>query len=163
MRRLLSAAALLALAGAACNASPRADGGGRFVAQRVAKKTTTLVSGPALATYCEPESTLVVIAVGRAWSGGFAIRARLPLTAPRDFRVQAALAEVGSATAAFRPLKPGSALLGVGGTVHLEPADAVTGTFDVAVPDSGRLTASVRGTLTRIPLSFIRTGACSRG
>ncbi len=122
-----------------------------------------LVSAPAVATYCEPESTLVIVAVGRSWSGGFAIRTRLPLAPPRDFRVQQALAEIGSATAAVRPLGPGSALLGVGGTVHLEAGDAITGRFEVAVPDSGGLDASVRGTMTRIPISFLRTGACSRG
>ncbi len=166
MRRLLLAAVVPMLAGAACDACRAAGSGvrqdgGRFLAQRVARHKTTLVSGPARASYCSQDSLLVVVAVARSWTGGLALRAVLPLTAPREFQVRPALDGAGTATVAFRPLDAGVALLGVGGTVRLEPSAAVSGSFDVSLPDSGSARVSIRGTLSRIPLSVLPKDSCS--
>lgn len=168
MRRLHSAAgALLVLAGAACDAGhgggagPIPDGG-RLHAERVFKGTTTIVSGPAQASYCPADSLLVVIALGRKWTGGLAVRAVLPLVEARDFNVRPSLEGLGSATAAFRPLDAGVVQLGVDGTIHLEPAKGVSGRFDIAVPDVGGTHVFIRGRLSRIPLVVLPKGSCAR-
>jgi hypothetical protein len=166
MRRLLLAAALPALAGAACDARHGAGAspfpaGGRFLAERVARRTTTLVNGPAWATYCPADSSLVIIAIGRTWSGGLALRAVPPFDAPRNFRVQASLGDTGTATAAFRSPDAGAARVGVRGTVRVTISTAIDGRFDVALQDSGQVHVSIRGRLSRIPLSRLPTATCS--
>lgn len=166
MRRLLLAAALSALAGAACDARHGAGAspfpaGGRFLAERVAGRTTTLVNGPAWATYCPADSSLVIIAIGRTWNGGLALRAIPPLNVPRDFRVQVSLGDTGTATAAFRAPDAGAARVGVGGTVRAAITTAVNGWFDVTLPDSGRDHVSIRGRLSGIPLTRLPTATCS--
>ena len=166
MRRLLLAAALPALAGAACDAghgagtSPFPDGG-RFLAERVARRTTTLVNGPAWATYCPADSLLVIVALGRTWNGGLALRTVPPLDVPRDFHVQTALGDIGTAAAAFRAPAAGAATVGVGGTVRVVVTRVVTGRFDVAMPDSGREHTSIRGTLSQIPFVMLPAATCS--
>jgi len=166
MRRLLLAAALPVLAGAACDAghgagaSPFPDGG-RFLAERVAGRTTTLVNSPAWATYCPADSQLVIVTLGPTWSGGLALRTVPPLSAPRDFQVQLALGDIGTATAAFRAPAAGGARVGVGGTVRVAVTTVVSGRFDVAIPDSGRSHVSIRGTLSRIPFSVLPAATCS--
>jgi len=166
MRRLLLAAALPALAGAACSAghgpgtSPF-PAGGRFTAERVAQRTTTLISGPAWATYCPSDSLLVVVALGRAWNGGLAVRAVPPLNVPRDFRIRMSLGDVGTAEAAFRSPAAGVARVGVGGTVRVAATATVDGAFDVTLPDSAGKGVSIRGTLSRIPIVTLPAAACS--
>lgn len=167
MRRLLSAAALVVLAGAACDARHGAGAGpipygGRLLAQRVAKGTTTIVSGPAQASYCPADSLLVVIALGRTWTGGLAARAVLPLVEARDFKVRASLDGVGSAAASFRPLDAGAVQLGVSGTIHLEPAKGLSGRFDIAVPESSGTPIFIRGRLSRIPVIVLPKGSCAQ-
>jgi hypothetical protein len=165
MRRLLLAAALPVLAGAACDAghgagtSPFPDGG-TFLAERVARRTTTLVNGPALATYCPADSLLVIVALGRSWNGGLALRTVPPLT-PRDYQVQLSLGDVGTATVAFRAPAAGAARVGVGGTVRLLVTTVANGQFDVALPDSGGAHVSIRGTLSGIPFRRLPAKACS--
>lgn len=166
MRRLLVAAALSALAGAACGACRGAGtspfpGGGRFLAERVARRTTTLMDDPAWATYCPADSTLVIVTLGRTWSGGLALRAAQPLDAPRDFQVRALLGEVGTAVAAFRGPEAGAARVGVGGTVRLAVTAVVNGRFDIALPDSWGAHVSIRGTLSGVPISMLPTATCS--
>ena len=167
MRRLLLAAALPVLAGAACGSCSGAGAGtfpkgGRFLAQRVAGRTTTLVSDPARATYCPDDSILVIVALARKWTSGLAVRGVLPLTVAREFQVGSSLGGDGTATAAFRPLEGGAAQLGVGGTIRLEPAATVGGRFDVSLPDSAGARVSIRGRLSRIPLSMLPKGKCAR-
>jgi hypothetical protein len=166
MRRLLLAAALPVLAGAACDAGHRAGAspfpdGGRLLAERVARRTTTLVDGPAFATYCPADSALVIIALGRTWSAGLALRTVPPLDAPRGFHVQLSLGDVGTATAAFRAPSAGAARLGVGGTVRAAVTVAVNGRFDVDLPDSGGSHVTIRGTLSRIPFSMLAAATCA--
>ena len=166
MRRLLLAAALPALAGAACSAgggpgtSPF-PAGGRFTAERVAQRSTALISGPAWATYCPSESLLVVVALGRAWNGGVAVRAVQPLDVARDFQVQMSLGDVGTAEAAFRSPAAGAARVGVGGTVRLAVTTTVDGRFDIALPDSAGQHVSIRGTLSRIPIATLPAAMCT--
>jgi len=166
MRRLFLAAALAALAGGACSAGrgPGASpfpAGGRFTAERVARRTTTLIGGPAWATYCPSDSLLVIVAIGRAWSGGLAVRAVPPLDVPRDFQVQLSLGRVGTATAAFRAPAAGAARVGVGGTVRLAVTTAVDGRFDIALPDSGGQRISIRGAFSRIPRVTLPASTCT--
>jgi hypothetical protein len=166
MRRLLLAAALPVLAGTACDAGRGAGGspfpqGGRFVAERVARRTSTLVDAPAWATYCPSDSMLVVVVLGRAWHGGLAVRMVGPLEVPREFQVQLSAEDVGTATAAFRAAPSGTARVGVGGTVHLAVTSTVNGRFDIALPDSGSEHVAIRGTLSGIPYRVLRAAACS--
>jgi hypothetical protein len=165
-RRLLAAAALLVLAGAACDAGPGAGagsspGGGRLVAERVAKRTTTLWNGPAQASYCPSDSLMLIMAIGSDWTSGFAVRVVLPLIQERTFQVQRVLGGVGTATAAFRPLGTGPAQLGVGGSLRLEPSRTINGRFDVAAPDSGGVHVSIRGRWSRVPLHTTPAGSCT--
>ena len=166
MRRLLLAAALTALAGAACDACRRAGAspfpvGGRFLAERVARRTSTLVNGPAWATYCPADSLLVIVALGRTWNGGIALRAVPPLSTPRDFKVQLVLGDLGTATVAFRAPSAGAARVGAGGTVRVAVGTSVNGRFDVAVPDSGGASIAIRGTLSQIPFLQLPAATCS--
>lgn len=166
MRRLLLAAALPALAGAACSAGRGAGDspfpvGGRFFAEEVARRTTTLINGPAWATYCPSDSALVIIALSRTWSGGLAIRT-FPLADTRhEFQVQFSPGALGTATAAFRAPAAGAARVAVGGTIRVAVTNTVSGQFDLALPDSARERVSIRGTLTRIPFSVLPAATCS--
>jgi hypothetical protein len=166
MRRLLLAAALPMLAGAGCSAGRGAGAspfpiGGRFLAKGVARQTTTLINGPAWATYCPSDSVLVIVALGRGWSGGLAVRT-YPLLGPqRDLKVQLALGDLGTATAAFRAPAAGAAQVGVSGSVQVAVATTVSGRFDIALPDSGKKQVSIRGTLARIPFSVLSAATCS--
>lgn len=165
MRRPLLAAALTVLA-AACGAGRGVGAspfpvGGRFRAEHVARLTTTLIDGPGWATYCASDSVLVIVALGRTWSGGLALRT-FPLGgAPGDFRVQLALGDLGSATAAFRTSDAGPARVGTGGSVRVAVTSSISGRFDIALPDSGRQHESIRGVLTRIPVSMLPAATCS--
>lgn len=167
MRRpFIANAALAALVCVACDAGAGAGPdpvGGRLVVQRVAKRTTKLSDGPGLASYCPADSLLLVIAIGRAWTSGFAVRVALPLREAGTFKVQRLLGDLGTATAAFRPIGEGAAQLGVGGTLRLEPSSGIRGGFEVAVPDSGGVHISFRGRWSRIPLRRLPRGSCRSG
>jgi hypothetical protein len=165
MRRLLLAAALPLLAGPGCGAG-RGPGstpfpvGGRFVAERVARRTTTLINAPAWATYCPSDSVLVITAIGRRWNGGLAIRTFPLVGAERDVRVQLALGDLGTATAAFRAPAGGEAKVGVGGSVRVTVVGTVSGRFDITLPDSSQQHVSIRGALTRVPYSVLSAATC---
>ncbi len=166
MRRPFLAAALPVLAGAACSAGHSAGAspfpvGGRFRAEHVARRTTTLINGPAWATYCPSDSTLVIIALGRTWSGGLAVRTFPLVAGSRDFKVQLSLGDLGTGTAAFRAPGAGAARVGVSGAITVDVAATVSGRFEVALPDSAKQHAAVRGTLTRIPYAVLRGATCS--
>jgi len=166
MRRLLLAAALPMLAGAGCGAGRGAGDspfpiGGRFLAERVARRTTTLVNGPAWATYCPSDSVLMITALGRRWNGGLALRTYPLIGARRDLQVRPALGDLGTATAAFRAVAVGGAHVGIGGSVQLAVSGTVSGRFHVALPDSAKEHVSIRGTLTLIPVSVLSAATCS--
>jgi len=166
MRRLPLAAALSMLAGAGCGAGRGAGAspfpaGGRFLAERVARRTMTLVDGPAWATYCPSDSVLMITILGRSWSGGLALRTYPLAGVARDFQVRRSLGDVGTATAAFRAPAAGGAHVAIGGSVQVAVAGSVSGRFDVALPDSAKDHVSIRGTLTRIPFSVLSAANCS--
>lgn len=156
-RRRLAAAVIAALVGAACGAGP--DASNRLVVDRVTKGSGRLLDLPARATYCAGESLLTVIAVGRGWSGGFALHVVLPVRAAVTLPVRRPPAGFGAATAAFRPVA-GVARLGVGGTVTLAPSSVVDGVFSVTVTDSTPPDAVFRGRLFNIPYSTPSGPAC---
>ncbi len=167
MRLTLGAwAAVLGFGGLACSgrsgagADTRPDGG-RLVVERVSKRTVTLSSGPARAIYCPADSVLLIMGIGQQWANGFAIRVVLPVVSERDFTVTPSLSGLGTATAAFRPLGAGAALLGTGGTVRLEPSKLMAGRFDVAVPDSAGTRVSVQGHWSSVPLYALPKGSCA--
>jgi hypothetical protein len=167
MRRLFIAP-VLALAAVGCSGRGRSamvggpDAGGRMVVQRAAGDVSTVVDGPARASYCAADSLLLIIGVGLTWSSGFAVRTVLPLAETRAFRIQPSLGELGTATAVFRPLRVGAAEFGTAGTVSLDPGTGVTGRFDLAVPDSGAEKRSFRGRWSAIPVRVLAGDSCAK-
>jgi len=165
MRRPLIAAAALGLAGAACSACSGAgrdtNAGGRVVVQRVARGSTTLLSDPGQASYCPDDSILLVIAIGRKWSSGFAMRVVLPLRVARTFAGQPSLGGLGTATAVFRPLEVGAAWYADGGTMSLDASRSVSGSFDLTAPDTAGVHGSFRGRWSHLPLHLLPKGSCA--
>jgi hypothetical protein len=154
-RRVIAAVALVA--GAACGTGSAADG--RLLVEREAKRTTRLMYEPARADYCAADSLLIITAIGRDRTAGFALRVRLPLQAARTFVVQPMLGSVGTATAAFR-LPSGSGRLATAGTIRLEASGTVSGDFDVTVGDSAGTTVRFKGELHHAPVRQLPAGAC---
>lgn len=146
LRGRLAATSFVALVSAACSAG---SGAGRLVVERRTKGPGQLLDDSARAMYCASESLLTVVAVGRSWSGGLALRVVLPVRSPVTLRVQRTLGGPGTATAAFRPAA-GVARLGVGGTVTLAASSAIDGDFEISVTDSAPPDAVLRGKLSRI-------------
>ncbi len=164
-RRAALAAALIGLAGLACDAGSRpqgglAPGGGRVVVQRIAGRSARIADGPGLANYCPDDSLLVVIVLGRSWTGGLAMKALLPLGAPSTFSVQPSVGALGTAHAAFRPLQSGRAEFGTGGTIELESGREVSGRFEVPSSDSGGAPVVFRGRLSDVPVQTLPKGSC---
>lgn len=146
LRGRLAATSLVALVSAACSAG---TGGGRLVVERQTKGSGRMLDDSARAIYCPAESLLTVVAVGRNWSGGLALRVALPVRSPVTLRVQRTLNGPGTAAAAFRPMS-GVARFGVGGTVTLAPSSAIDGEFEISVTDSTPPDAVLRGKLSHI-------------
>jgi hypothetical protein len=155
------AAAALGLA-AACSTAPSDPGvGGRVVVERVSGGSTRLLSNPGQAAYCADDSVLLVIAVGRTWSSGFAMRAAAPLNTARTFTVQPTLGGPGTAAAVFRPLDAGPARYADRGIVRLDASRSVSGSFDLTAPDSAGVHASFRGRWSHLPLRLLPKGSCA--
>jgi hypothetical protein len=162
MRRPLVAAAALGLAGASCSRAPSdPNAGGRVVVERVADRATQLLSDPGQAGYCPDDSILIVIAIGRRWTSGIAMRVALPLPAARTFAVQPALDGPGSAAAVFRPLDAGPARYAESGTVRLDASRSVSGSFELTGSDSAGVRVSYRGRWSRLPLRMLPKGSCA--
>ena len=166
MRRPFIAAAALGLMGVASGACSGAGGeanagGGRVVVERVARGSTRLLDDPGRATFCPDDSLLVVVAVGRKWTGGIAMRVALPLGQPRTFTVQPALGDAGTASAVFRPLEAGAAQYASAGSVRLEGRGPVSGTFDLTAPDSAGIHVAFRGRWSQVPLRLLPKGQCT--
>jgi len=152
-RRVIAAAALALLAGAACGVGPGSAPGasGHLRVVRKAGRTSTVLDEPGRAEYCSPDSILTIIALGRDRAAGFAARAVLPLAGTVTFDVKPELGGAGTATAAFR-LPSGSARLGVSGRLRLTSAGALEGDFEIALPDSGKIPVRYEGALSGIPV-----------
>jgi hypothetical protein len=165
MRGPLIAAAALGLASAACcacsGAGWDANAGGRVVVQRLARGSSRLLSDPGQAGYCPDDSILLVIAIGRKWSSGFALRAVLPLRGARSFAVQPSLGALGTAAAVFRPLEVGAAWFAESGVVRLDASQSVSGSFDLRAPDTTGAHVSFRGGWSHVPLRQLPKGACA--
>ncbi len=164
-RRAALTAAIVAIAGAACDAGSRPGsgfepGGGRVVVERIARRGADVADGPGQASYCPDDSLLLVVVLGRRWSGGLAMKVLFPLPQAQSLGVQRAVGGLGTAGAAFRPYRAGSAALGVGGTVELQPGEAATGRFDVAVPDSNGVPVVFRGRFSSVPVRVLPRGSC---
>lgn len=154
-RRVIAATALALVAG--CGTGSTADG--RLVVERVAKPTTKLIDEPGRADYCSADSLLIITAIGRDRTAGFAVRTKLPLPSARTFMIQQALGNVGTATAAFR-LANGSGRLASAGTVRLELSGTISGDFVVTVADSAGISVPYKGTLRHIRVRNLPPGAC---
>ncbi len=164
-RRAALAAALIGLAGLACDAGSRPDGGlgqggGRVVVQRIAARSSRIADGPGLANYCPDDTLLVVIVLGRTWTGGLAMKVLLPLSAARTLSVQPVAGALGTANAAFRPMTGGKAEFGSGGTIELEPGRVVSGRFEVPSSDSAGARVVFRGRLSDVPVQSLPKGSC---
>jgi len=165
MRRPLIATAAVALAGAACGACSGAGSdpntGGRVVVQRVARGSSRLLSDPGQAGYCPDDSILLVIAIGRQWSSGFAVRVVLPQREARTFAMQPSLGGLGTAAAVFRPLEAGAATYAKSGIVRLDVSGSLSGSFDLTASDTAGARVSFRGHWERLPLRQLPKGACA--
>ncbi len=161
--RVIAAAALGLVAGAACSASQGTESGagGHLRVERIAKRSTTIVDEPGRAEYCPIDSILTIIAIGHNRAAGFAVRTLFPLRAARSFVVQPALAGLDTATAAFR-LVNGSARVATAGSLRLEPSATIDGQFEVAVPDSAGTTVTFKGTFAHLPIRSGPSASCSR-
>ena len=131
MNRPVSAL-LLSLMLAACPGGesldqPGADG--RFEIRRAGEGR--LHASAALATYCEADSSLTIVSLSADGAGGLAARLRWPAPPnPGDsLRLGRRLAEMGTATLAWRPLADsvGHALVADSGTASLSGTDALSG------------------------------------
>lgn len=160
-RRVIAAAALALVAGAACDVGPGtgSDAAGHLQVERVAKRTIKLMDEAGRADYCAAESLLTIIAIGHGQAAGLAVRAVLPVRAPRTFVVQPVLGGDGTATAAFR-LANLSARIGAAGMLRLEPSGTISGDFEVAAPDSAGTLVRFKGKLSHIPVRNVPAGAC---
>ncbi len=147
LRGHFAALSLVALVAAGCSAG---SGAGRLVVDRRTRGSGRVLDDSARATYCPRESLVTVVAVGRVWSGGLALRVVLPVRTPVTLRVQRSLGGPGTAVAAFRPLA-GVARFGDSGTVTLAPSSAIDGSFELSVTDSTPPDAVFRGALRHIP------------
>jgi len=150
-RRVIAAAAVALVAGAACEVGCGGGTDGHLRVERLAKRATTLMDEPAYADYCPADSILSILAIAPNRAGGLAVRTAFPLREPRTFRVQPLLDSLGTATAAFRPMT-GWALLGTSGQIRLERGRTVQGEFQVAVAESAGTVVQLRGTFSRIPV-----------
>jgi hypothetical protein len=163
-RRLASAALLLAASLPGCSgARPGAHTAsvdGRLTVHRVTAPGGIVLDAPAQARYCATDSTVTVIAVGRSWAGGVAVRTALPVERPTTFRVGRVLDTLGVATAAFRPTG-GVARIGVSGTVRLESGPDLDGSFEVSVTDSTGPNVVFRGSFARVHYETAQGGACA--
>ena len=160
---LIAVAAVGLAAGAACSAGRwiPSGTGGRVRVERMARRATILVDEPGRAEYCPLDSLLTIVATGPAPAAGFAVRVVFPLRAARSFVVQATLAGLDTATAAFR-LDDGSARVATAGVLRLQASATVDGDFDLSVPDSGGNTVRFTGTLSRLPTRSAPSASCSR-
>jgi len=163
MRGRVIAVVALAFVTASCDAGRGAEAGadGHLRVERETKTPSTIMDEPGRADYCPADSVLSIIAIGHNRAGGFAARTVLPLRGPTVFGVQPVLGGAGTATAAFR-LVSGSAKLGAGGQIRLEPGRSLSGDFDVTVPDTGTALVHFKGTLSGIPLSSRPPASCPR-
>jgi len=157
LRRRLTAFALGALAASACGAGSGA--GGRFVVERASKGSGRLLDDSASAIYCPAESLLTIVAVGRVWSGGLAMRVVLPARSLDTLHIQRTLGGFGTATAAFRPVG-GVARFGVRGVVTLAPSRALDGIFEATVTDSTPPDAVFRGRFRGVAYRVSSGQAC---
>lgn len=159
---LVCASAGWGCAGGTSTDAARGEPAGRVGIERVDSRALR-AEAPSRATYCAAESALTILALGGGLTGGIAVRAAPPLSAPQEFTAQRARGGLGTAVVAFRPLvdSVGGALVAVAGTVQLASADPASGRFAVTaeLPGGGRV--ALRGTFRNVPV--VATGPTSCG
>lgn len=157
-RRVFLGAVLL---GAACGSGDvePADQSGRLVLRRGSPADPAMLDMPAIARYCERDSTLSIVAVGDAWSGALAMRSAWPILHETRFAVAAPLGEVGSGAAAARPLADSAqvAFIGTSGAITVTPGSLLAGTVDAGMASDSAVTARLIG---RFEGLVVRTGVC---
>lgn len=147
--------------GAACGSGEARAGqrSGRLVISRVSRGPQTLLDLPALARYCEQDSTLSIVAVGDQWSGAVAMHSAWPVTSGQPFTIANTLGAAGSGAVAVRPLADTSqlALVGERGTITITPGATLTGRFEADVPGSSGPPVRLTGTFEGLT---VHVGAC---
>jgi hypothetical protein len=128
---------------------------GRLLMEREGHGAARFIDAPARASWCAAESSLVIVAVDRAWTGGIALRVTWPLGGARVFLVRRGLEGEGSATAALRSMadSAGPALVAVSGTVRVERGTTPTGRLDVIAEAADGSPVRVSGRFRQIPLT----------
>ena len=132
-----------------------------MLVERVTSPRARLLDEPARARYCPQDSLLTVIAIGRAWTAGLAVRVAPPLPGTGSVPIGRSLGGVGTATAALRAVG-GAAHLAIAGGLAFRATGRLDGTFDVTVTDTAGPPASIQGSLTGVPIIVPADGACAR-
>ena len=154
-----AAVALLALAASACGPAHETGAGGRMLVERVTRPAARLLDEPARARWCPQDSLLTLIAIGRRWTAGLAVRVAPPLPRSDSLPISRFLGGAGTATVALRAIG-GAARLAITGSLSFRAAGRLDGGFDVTVTDTAGPPTRVRGTLTGIPIIVPADGAC---
>lgn len=149
---------------AACDSSRPADAGrasGRFELRRLEPDAATLVRVPATATWCDVDSSLVIVGMTGSGVGGIAARATWPMAEPGAFTVSRALGSVGTATVAWRELgdSVSAAFVADSGRVELHGNGVVSGVVLAAGVDKDTARVRVRGTVENVPVVRACPGA----
>lgn len=119
---------------------------GRLVVERVRRGHPRLLDAEAHATYCRGDSALVIVALGRSWGAGVALRTPFPPDSERTLRISPTLAGDGSAAVAFRAVGDSvqPAVEVGGGSVTLTRDSSATGSFVVTLAPRARGRAAER-------------------
>lgn len=117
-----------------------------------------LMSSHALATYCDEDSSITVVALARAGSGGVAARTHWAPTGNRldSLRLGRRLSAIGTATMAFRALGDTvkDALVADSGTLTLRGDSTVSGAGRAWAMMDDSIPVELQARLSDIPVAF---------
>ena len=152
---------LAAMLGAGCGSGdPHLPAGsGRLVLTRTAPSRKTLLDLPALARYCERDSTLSIVAIGGDWTGALAVRTAWPISRQTRFPVDSALGGAGSGAVAARPVGDSIQVAWVGrsGAIVVEPGPRLAGRVEAELKREAGALIRVTG---RFDDLSVRLGSC---
>jgi hypothetical protein len=119
-----------------------------------------LLNGPAGATHCADDSSLVVTGRSDDWFVAIGSRVAWPVSGRLELQVAGTLEPGPSAAAAFRSLKDsvGPALVAHSGAVVLERDSLLRGSFEVTVEDVQGDTARLGGEFRDVAVDAVCPG-----